>query len=1037
MSTGEKLRSRASMAALLTLGMWGGIAAPSLAQSASTTPSTSNDDEIVVTGSYIRGTPEDAALPVDVISAQSLQDQGSPTILQLVKTITASTSGLGESNRYNGGAGTATINLRGFGASRTLVLMNGRRLAESTQAAFQGGGADLNFIPTAAIGRIEILKDGAAATYGSDAVGGVVNFITRRDLDGFDVSTEYSAIQGSDGDFNTDLAWGMRNDRGNILLTFGYRHRSALDIHERDFALRSYQSPFFGGWSGATNPTAILGPNGANFGSGAIRDNGCEELGGQLTNTLTQPVRLGGTTTVDGASIAAAAQSATCRFQFSNFNDLVNQEDHFQLYGEANYELTDKLDLHFEAAWNRNDVPEQLISPSNLTTQYPTPLGAGGTSGATSAPGLNGQVNYFVPFNNPGLVDLYTTCAAPLTLAQCGDMSAATGVSFSKTGFRPVAFNGKPGGLRGADVQSIRSDSFRLSGGLSGDIGESGLHFDTALTFMETQSVVGTNDILVNNLSNALRGYGSSATNADKCTVAEMANPANQGNSSVGCYWYNPFTNGVAVSAVSHAANPYYRGNANPAVINQPGVIDALYGHYDTTITNRIFVADAVVDGGTGITLGGGDIAWALGGSLRYDQSIGDYSRYGNIDYSPCVDSVDDGVPTCSNPVGPLEFFGANSNFNVDRWVSALFGEVNFPILDNLEVTAAIRYERYGGGIGDTTNPKVSFRWQPIEWLAFRGSAGSTFRAPSQLIVTPGSSKGVANLGGQYRAVSTVNNPALQPETADTYSLGFIVELGGFQATVDYYHFSFEDQITLESSSAVYNAAFATGAPQCAADPALLARFVFNGACASGGSTVLQTTINWVNGPPVETSGFDIRAQYDWDDFLGWGGTHVQIGAEATILEKYAVDRFPLLGAPGVTLRAAEDLVGRHELLSAFYSYPEDRANVWFSLERGPFHARWQTTYRSGTEGSSGQPTTYFRQTGANTYVTTPLGQSEDFVQHDVFFRFDFPGDAVFSLSIENLTDEDPPLVASNYNYDYTTGNPLGRVFEVGFNKRF
>ena len=175
------------LAVAFTLGM----AASAAAQ---TTRSATDVEEVVVTGSYIAGTPEDAALPVDVLSAQDLERQGSPTVVQLVKTITASQSALGESNRYNGGAGTASINLRGFGASRTLTLMNGRRLAESPAAAFQGGGANLNFIPTAAIGRVEILKDGAAATYGSEAIGGVVNFITRRDLNGLEVEGEYLSL---------------------------------------------------------------------------------------------------------------------------------------------------------------------------------------------------------------------------------------------------------------------------------------------------------------------------------------------------------------------------------------------------------------------------------------------------------------------------------------------------------------------------------------------------------------------------------------------------------------------------------------------------------------------------------------------------------------------------------------------------------------------------------------------------------------------------------------------------------------------------
>lgn len=189
-----------------------GLTAPVNAQNASA-PELSNVEVIIVTGSYIRGTPEDAALPVDVLTAQDLEAQGSPTIVQLVKTITASHASIGEGNRYNGGAGTASINLRGFGASRTLTLMNGRRLADSPLASFQGGGANLNFIPQAALGRVEILKDGAAATYGSDAIGGVVNFLTRTDLDGFELDGEYSFIDGSDGDYRANLVWGSRGSR--------------------------------------------------------------------------------------------------------------------------------------------------------------------------------------------------------------------------------------------------------------------------------------------------------------------------------------------------------------------------------------------------------------------------------------------------------------------------------------------------------------------------------------------------------------------------------------------------------------------------------------------------------------------------------------------------------------------------------------------------------------------------------------------------------------------------------------------------------
>nr|MBP7651550.1 TonB-dependent receptor plug domain-containing protein [Phenylobacterium sp.] len=169
--------------------------------------------EVVVTGSFIAGSPEDAALPVNVIGSDEMQKQGSPSTVDLIKSIPAVSGAIGESNQFGAGqtTGSGNINLRGLGATRTLVLMNGRRMAVSPG----GTSVDTNLIPTAAIGRLEVLKDGAAATYGSDAIGGVVNFITRTNLDGFEVRGDYAHIDGSDGnDYGTSIAYGWRGDRG-------------------------------------------------------------------------------------------------------------------------------------------------------------------------------------------------------------------------------------------------------------------------------------------------------------------------------------------------------------------------------------------------------------------------------------------------------------------------------------------------------------------------------------------------------------------------------------------------------------------------------------------------------------------------------------------------------------------------------------------------------------------------------------------------------------------------------------------------------
>jgi len=1028
-----------------------GLAATAHAQAgAAAKPAPQEVEEVVVTGSYIAGTPENAAVPVDVIGSADLKKQGNPTVVQLVKTIPSSQSALGESNRYNGGAGTASINLRGFGASRTLALMNGRRMADSPAAAFQGGGADLNFIPTAAIGRIEILKDGAAATYGSDAVGGVINFITRKDLDGFEVEGEYNAIKKSNGDYSANFAWGKKFDAGNILLTAGYRHRSRLDLRDRDWGIQDFASSGgyngAGGWTGAANPGFYVQNTVA--GAFVLRDNGCAELGGTLTNTVTLPNPLNGTlgqtatiavpVPVNAASPQTA--SSVCRFQFSNFNDLVNHEDHYQLYAEVNYDLSDHLRFHGEAAWNRNNVPNQRLSPANLSTQFPTPTTLGGTSGSTANPGaLNFFVRYNVPANNPGLIDLYTTCAAPLTAAQCTAARAAGGLDISQTTFRAIAFAGHPLNADKADHQDIEETEWRISGGFTGDFWDEKIHFDTAITYMESTQTTNTNDLLVDRIQLGLNGFASLDNDPNSCTQAERANAANAGNNAVGCYFFNPFTNSVATSAVNGAANPFYRGGANAAVANNPHAVAWLYGNYTNQFTNQLLVADVVFSGKSGINLPGGEIQWAAGSQWRYDRQQLTYGDLNNYKVNPCVDSIDDGTPVCGAPAGPIQFFGSNANSDTDRQVFAAFGELKIPLLDTLEASAAIRYENYRGGIGSTTNPKIALKWQALDWLAFRGSASNTFRAPTSTQVTNACATGVANIGGQYRAVQTCGNPDLQPEKARAYNAGVLVNFHGFTASVDYFKFNFKGELTTESSSRLFATLFpaGTGVGNCGAIPALQARFQFAGGVCNAANVLRIDTFN-VNGPNTKTDGLDFKANYAIDDLL-MDGTQWNAGVDATRLLHYKRGAFSLLGAPSVIFTAPEDRAGLYDLTANFFSYPKLRATGFLSVNKAKLNVRWQVRYTEGTSPAFG--TTLFREvanpSATGGYDLVPLGKSKAYWQHDLIVRYELPWNTTATATIANVFDKDPPFVASQFNYDYTNGNPLGRTYKINLRTKF
>ena len=1035
-----------TLAVALALGLGVG-GAHAQVQSSSSAPS--EVEEVVVTGSFIAGTPENAAMPVDVLSSADLEKQGSPTVVQLVKTITSSQSSLGESNRYNGGAGTATINLRGFGAARTLTLMNGRRLADSPAAAFQGGGANLNFIPTAAVGRIEILKDGAAATYGSDAIGGVVNFITRKNLDGLEIDGEYALIDGSNGDYSANAAWGKTFDNGNILIAGGYRHRSRLDIHERDFAIKPFD---FAGSSGAAGFTGASNPGFYVAGATAFRDNGCQELGGTLTRSFTFANPLAGqpnqaatvafAVPVNTALPATSGTATTCRFQFSNFNDLVNREEHYQLYSEVNFDLSENVSFHGEVAWAKNDIPVQRLSPANLTAQYPSRVSDGGTSFTPSAAnGPNLSVPFNVPVNNPGFLALINDCRAPLTATECAAIRAgafstagaqpgapggARGVDIVQLGWRALAFGGNPSFADKADHQSIVSDAFRISGGFKGKF--AGVNFDTALTYMEQKNTSNTNDILVKNLQLALRGFGSKGGAADQCTPAETANyTTGAGNAALGCFFFNPFSNGVASSAVNGAANPFF----NPTVANDPDVVAGLFGNYTNVLTNQILVADAVFSGETGIELGGGPVAWALGGQYRYARELRKYGAFFNADENPCPDR-----PACVDESGPLQFFGSAVDRDDDSNVKAVFGELQVPIADNLNLNAAFRFEDYQGGLGSTTNPKIAIKWQAADWLAFRGSASTTFRAPGSGLTGTGCNNGVRVLGSAYRAFQSCGNPDLKPEKADTFNIGVLVELGGFSATVDYFNFKFKDEIIEESGSRLYATMFPGGTNvNCgvAAFAELQARFTFAGTC--GAANVARLRSFTINGPNTDTSGIEARAQYDWD---GWFDGQWSVGGELTYLLEYKRGAVNMRSST-ITIAPAEDRAGLSDILNDFFSYPELKANAYAAFVRGPISLRWQMRYSEGTSPAFGSPF----------FITVPnpaspagadlvaVGKSNDYWQHDLIVRWEAPWETVVTFSVQNVFEKDPPYLPSPYNYDLTQGNPLGRVFEVGFKKTF
>src|SRR5438270_6578088 len=192
------------------------------------------EEEIVVTGSRVRRKDLTTPAPVTVINKEQIQSSGIAAIGDFLQQMPEQAGGT-NTNVNNGGDGETQVSLRNLGASRTLVLVDGKRWVNGGSGA--GSFVDLNSIPTAAIERVEVLKDGASAVYGSDAIGGVVNIITRRRVNGVELSAYGATSQHGDAQqYDISVTGGAAGEKGSFMFSAGYFDQKSMLAAKRDWA---------------------------------------------------------------------------------------------------------------------------------------------------------------------------------------------------------------------------------------------------------------------------------------------------------------------------------------------------------------------------------------------------------------------------------------------------------------------------------------------------------------------------------------------------------------------------------------------------------------------------------------------------------------------------------------------------------------------------------------------------------------------------------------------------------------------------------
>jgi outer membrane receptor protein involved in Fe transport len=936
-------------------------------------------EEIVVTGSYIKGTPEDAALPVDVTTAEDMQDIGNPTITEMVRNLAYTSGNLKETNQFgsSGGSGQGTegfasINLRGLGSARTLVLINGRRHVSS-----EALGVDINILPSPAIARMEVLKDGAAALYGSDAIAGVVNLITRDDFEGFEIRGSSQFIDESDGDHDAGFILGGGSDSVSYAVSGEWQHRSELRFRDRSWGIQPFAKNPQGGWTATGNPGTIFAtvPAYPATGTGIIAagkpDAQCDALGG-------------------------SNQAGLCRFQYTFFDNITEEQDDYKAFGEVNVELGNGATWHTEAAYARMDMPNWKSSPS-----YP--------------PQANITRDRWVAPNHPGLVAY--KAANPGFFTDTAGVAAANQGAYALTRMIGVE------GILGEPESNLReTEQRRFATGLEGTFADS-VDYSLSVAFSERVRGVKVDDMSIEKYAFAIDGLGGPG-----------CNPSTGVPGVGGCTYFNPFSNSIERSATNGAINPQY----NAAVDNPKSLTDWLVERQATSAANELLVFDAVLNGETPIDLGAGALGWAAGFQARdesYSLKLNDVTdlnvsncafnnprsvALGNVtqaDFDACRNGTRPGT-------GPLAFLSGTVEEDTSRTIYAFFGELAIPITDTFDVQAAVRFEDYGGDVGSTVDPKFAFRWQALDFLALRGSASTTFRGPPQSFLTGvGTSLQFIAPTGTFKAVDTFGNPNLREETAVATNVGLVLDSGGLYASVDYWRFDFSDPFQTESAGQIVAAYQAN---LCADGQANAGTELCQGLRAhitptgTPAAALQRVAVNVINGGDIVTSGIDAYAQYLFEDVFGG---ELTVGAQGTYTIEYDSEDFQDI--TGVKLAEGGDFVGfLNDLTAPFTPKPEVRGDAFVKYDLGQHSATFVARYVSDYEDAAPSIPT--------------LKKIDEHVTYDAHYNVSlFEDSTLLSFSVINITDEDPPAASTDLNYDPFTHDPRGIVIEAGFKYTF
>jgi len=989
-------------------------------------------EEIIVTGSQIRGSDVGDSLPVTILSTTAIEATGASSGDELYRQLvgagavsfgtSATRSVVGGVNGARGDV--ASINLRSLGTGNTLVLINGRRMVNHPTVQTDPPGlvpvssANMNSIPVSGLARVEILRDGASAIYGTDAVAGVVNNVLRGKYEGLEVSARYGEPRSSAGqDLMLNVYGGISSRSGdtNVTLNTTFYQRQPMLTSDRRYSQSRDLRPLIAGtgfdgdaefnntssttpWGrfALPNPVTVGGISSSLFHIQPITLPGC-----------LAPVPGGpGDICIDDGPIdnqlfydsnAAAGQRS--------MNDEVERLNHFMTFS---HKTGRDLEWFGEASWFQAESTFQRAFGNTPLSSHP--LWIPGENywnpfGALNLP--DGTPN---PNRIPGL-DVNEVPAEGLRIPLHGS-----------TDYRIL-----DGGNRKVNVDDR---SWRLVSGLRGAIPNTEWSIDTAALYSEATSTDSTEDRISNS------GFQEAAALA----TADAYN----------------FFNGAGSGNFVIDGTP-----------NSPGILNGFYFPSIKYTKSTLALADLKLSNPNAFKTIHNDVGMAVGIEYRRERYIDDRDPRldGTITYTNYLGDTFESDTMNSSPTpdtrGKRDVWSAFVEFAVP----IINEEMSVPLVRSLDVQLAARHERFSD-IGIVTKPKIALSWYLSEELRVRASYAEGFGAPNLAQTSDGITRRVRNATDWYYCQAQVNkgvvpnmsscdgrigtgnnintsverlsfgSDQLMPEETKNYSYGIVWTpsfVNGLTISADYWRITQADLIGLFGAPNHLALDWAMRINNLGGNPLVvrndptpeeIAFFAGSGLQAVG--EAMQTLDGYLNLDTRDASGAEFELHYRLED-LSIGSFDIDLGL-ARMFEKFQSVSGPgaFINAqdePAVEVGAAGDLLKRDR-------DPKIRATGSVRWYRRDWDASINVNYvgevfdTSATNDLSGEwwIVDAWRTIGARIGYTFGNGSLEG---------------TRFVLGVRNLTDEDPPLADASFGFLPQLHDPYGRYWYLSANYTF